>query len=127
MRVTEEGESPPFSITDATPKRAEGNLLLLRLVGDLDTEGSRSLEKYLGEKLRLDITFVVLNLDQVTYIGNVSLGSLLTLEDVLRVREGGLLLVKLKKEHRRLFDLAGLFVRIRVYKTEEEALAKAKS
>ncbi|NLG79384.1 MAG: anti-sigma factor antagonist [Firmicutes bacterium] len=110
-----------------TETRAIGNVLVVRLSGELDLGTAPEFRAKLEEELdaKPDITRIFLVLRDVTFIDSSGLGAILGRYRRLRAHGGGLFAIAPSPQVRKVFDLSGLTSIIPVYETEDEAWARA--
>ncbi|NLG80545.1 MAG: anti-sigma factor antagonist [Firmicutes bacterium] len=110
-----------------TETRAIGNVLVVRLSGELDLGTAPEFRGRVEEELdaRPDVTCMFLVLRDVTFIDSSGLGVILGRYKRLRARGGSLVAVSPSPQVRKVFELSGLATIIPVCETEDEAWARA--
>lgn len=100
----------------------QGNITVIRLIGDLELTGCREVDHRLRETLGEANGKVVIDLKETRYIDSSGLGILVSLYSHIRKSGGQLVLANPNRSVRRLFDLTNVQNMLRVYGTVEEAL-----
>lgn len=110
-----------------TETRAVGNVLVVRLSGELDLGTAPEFRAKVEEELdaRPDITSMLLVLRDVTFIDSSGLGVILGRYKRLRAHGGRLIAVSPSPQVRKVFELSGLISIIPVCETEDEAWTRA--
>ncbi len=102
-----------------------GNVLIVRLIGELDlhiTDDMRNtLDTFLDDP---QIKHVIFNLSQANYIDSSGLGVMLGRYKRVVQRGGKVLLVNPKPQVREILELSGLMTIVEECNDEEEALGK---
>ncbi len=110
-----------------TETRPIGNVLVVRLSGELDLNTAPEFRAAVEEELdaRPDINAIFLVLSDVTFIDSSGLGVILGRYKRLRAHGGRLIAVAPSPQVRKVFDLSGLASIIPVRETEDEGWALA--
>lgn len=99
------------------------DLLLVRLIGELDVQTAESVRQMLQEELaKGTVKYLVLNLERLPFMDSSGLGVILGRYKTLQALGGKLLICGANPTVRRLLELSGVFKVSAVFETEEEAL-----
>ena len=99
------------------------DLLLVRLVGELDIHTAESVRQMLQEELdKGTMKYLALNLERLSFMDSSGLGVILGRYKTLREIGGKLLICGANSTVKRIMELSGLFKITLVFQTEEEAL-----
>ncbi len=90
------------------PCELSGNVLVVTLVGRLDTNTSPQLEKLLAEKLEADpVKGLVIDFEPTEYISSAGLRVLLMAAKKMKSGGGKLILCAMSEHVQEVFDIAG--------------------
>lgn len=103
--------------------RQVNNVLAVDMVGRLDTETSSHVSDELVRIAQSGNSKVVLNLDGLEYVSSAGLRAILMAAKVLRGSQGELKICHANGLVKEVMDISGFNQIIRVYDTENEALA----
>lgn len=84
-----------------------GSELTIRISGQLDTLTSVDFEKEIRQILADDVTDVILNGEELSYISSAGLRLLLTLQKGMMAKGGVFRLRNIRKEIMEIFDITG--------------------
>lgn len=101
------------------------NVLLIRLVGELDHHEAETLktdwESYLSTG---DIKHVIVNLEQLSFMDSSGLGVFLGRYKQVKALEGEMVVCSINRSVKRLFELSGLFKVVQTEANEADALSR---
>jgi len=101
----------------------KGNVLCVRLQGELDHHTAGELKKQITEKLEQhQIRHILLNLAELHFMDSSGLGVILGRYNQVKMNEGEMVVCAISKTVEKMFDLSGLFKIIRLEVSEENAL-----
>ncbi|MGM0410397.1 MAG: STAS domain-containing protein [Bacillota bacterium] len=101
--------------------------VILRLEGELDMKNASKFKNQIIKAFKkTNNKFLILNLKKVNFIDSTGLGVILGRYKVLSRKGGGILLVGMKKQVRKIFSLAGMLSIMHEFNSEEKALNKIK-
>ena len=100
-----------------------GQVVIVRLCGDLDLYTAPQLREHLTRVIDDGATFVVVDLDEVTFIDSMTLGVLLGASKRLGPRGGQLRIVVTDPSIRKLFEITLLDRIFQLYDSREAAVA----
>ena len=100
------------------------DVLILRLVGRLDSSSSPELERMVNEQLAAGTQRLVFDFSALDYISSAGLRVILLAGKKLRASKGKLVLVGLRDMVREVFDMSGFLTLFAVADTVDEGLAK---
>jgi anti-sigma B factor antagonist len=103
---------------NAVPKAA-----VVALKGAIDPLSINSLQEVMREANRKGIRILVLDLGEIRYINSAGLAYLVNLGDAVAARGGFLLLAGAQPKVKVVFDLMGVSMFFKLYKSVESALA----
>lgn len=103
----------------------QGNKLVARLEGELDLGVADKLRDTLDNALtEQSLTFLILNLSEVSFVDSSGLGVILGRYKKLAVRGGKVFIVGAKPQVKRILELSGILRIIQEFALEEEVHAK---
>ncbi len=105
-----------------TVTELEGNTLIVRVDGALDTSTSGDLNKRVAKLVEVGFDRVILDAVQLTYISSMGVGTLMTLHTRMKLRGGEVVIVGLKGPAFEVFQLLRLDRLFAFYPTLEKAL-----
>lgn len=111
-----------FSLTEEFPRN---DAMLLRLAGDVDLHTAPQLRHRLASVVEGDVTLVIVDLSEVTFVDSMTLGVLLGASKRLRAKEGELRLVVSEPNIRRIFEITLLDRVFDLHESTEAALERA--
>jgi len=100
-----------------------GEVKIIDLKGNLDTNTSPDLEKQLSELMDGETKKILINLEKIDYISSAGLRVFLATAKQLKITSGELRLCNLNETVQEIFDMSGFSTILNVSKTESEALA----
>ena len=101
--------------------------VIIRLEGELDMNNASKFKNQIIKAFKkTNNKFLILNLKKVNFIDSTGLGVILGRYKVLSKKGGGILLVAMKKQVRKIFSLAGMLNIMDEFNSEEKALNKIK-
>ena len=95
---------------------------IISITGRVDAYTSEELEKNVQEKIDEGFTKLVFNFEGVTYVSSSGLRVLLATLKRLKIMDGALRLVKVKKHIKEIFEISGFAELFVFYDNLEEAL-----
>ena len=103
--------------------KCRGDCLIVRLNGELDMASVQIFkDKVIPALDKKKLNFLLLNLKNVSFIDSTGLGAILGRYRILARKGGGILLVGLKPQVKRIFSLSGMLKIMNVYDSEDKAL-----
>lgn len=102
----------------------QGDILILRPVGRLDSTSAPELERVVVEHLDKGARRLVFDLSDMDYISSAGLRVILLAGKRLRTAQGKLVLVGLRELVREVFEMSGFLTLFAVGATLDEGLAK---
>lgn len=100
------------------------NVVMVKLVGELDHHTSEDVRKKLDEiLLKENSKHMIVNLDSLSFMDSSGIGVLLGRYKLLKSKGGKLILCQISKPVHKLLELSGLFKIIDVYDEEVDALS----
>jgi len=103
---------------------SRGDILIARVSGELDIRTVPYFkEKILDKTESSGINNLLLNLKDVSFIDSSGLGAILGRYRYLKKKEGKVLLVSLKPQVKKIFNMAGMLKIMDSYKNEDEAMS----
>ncbi|CAG9622363.1 anti-sigma F factor antagonist [Sutcliffiella rhizosphaerae] len=101
------------------------NVLCIRLAGELDHHTAENLrEKASGIIEKHQITHIILNLKQLSFMDSSGLGVILGRYKQIKNNGGEMVVCSISPPVKRLFEMSGLFKIIRLEESEQNALEK---
>ncbi len=109
---------------DLVEMRKRKNIGIIMPEGEIVFENSNDLKKEVKNKLRdeQDISNLIVNLEQVSYLDSSGVGFLISLLKFMRQQEGKLVLTNLDEKVKRVIELTKLDGIIDIYEDAEKAL-----
>lgn len=105
--------------------KKKGTVLLIELVGRVDTTTAREFETQLFKTIANGETHLVFDFSQVEYITTNGLRLLLCAFKEVTAVNGRMVFHSLNDRVRRIFEIGGLTMVFRIYETREDAVAGA--
>ncbi len=100
-----------------------GDVLLVRLEGELDHHSAEKLRVQVEEQLDSgNVKHLVFNLEALTFMDSSGIGVMLGRYKKIRAIDGEMIVCAISPPVKRLFELSGLFKIIRLEETEQLAL-----
>jgi anti-anti-sigma factor len=99
-------------------------LLIVMLVGRLDSESAPRLSAQLADPAHADRRQVLIELSRLTYISSAGCRALFLAARRAAERGGMIALCGMSGAVERVIDLAGLATQVNIYRSREEALAE---
>lgn len=94
---------------------------VVELVGKIDRlKDSIVLKSYINTLLEKDLVNIALNLSEVTYLDSGALNVLIYSHNMLKKRDGNLVLIEPNEYVKDVLEVVGLDKLVRIYPTEEE-------
>ncbi|WP_188206069.1 anti-sigma F factor antagonist [Alkalibacillus aidingensis] len=100
------------------------DVLLVRLVGELDHHEAERLRNEWQVHFTGDIKHVVVNLEKLTFMDSSGLGVFLGRYKQVKSANGEMVICSINKSVKRLFELSGMFKLINTAKDEADALSR---
>lgn len=102
---------------------SKGDVLIARMMGELDILTVPDFKEKVAAKTESrEINNLVLNLKNVTFIDSSGLGAILGRYRYLKKKGGKVLLVCLKPQVKKIFNMSGMLKIMDAYDNEEEAV-----
>ncbi|WP_158735251.1 anti-sigma F factor antagonist [Alteribacillus sp. YIM 98480] len=102
-----------------------GDVLCIRLRGELDHHSARELRSQVDEYLEAhQIQHIVLNLEELIFMDSSGIGVILGRYKQVRRNGGEMVVCSISTPVKRLFELSGLFKILRLENRETDALRK---
>ena len=86
----------------------EGNVLTVKVDGDIDVNSVRQLRKSLEESIEKDKPSITLDCKKLNYIDSTGLGVLVSLLKQVQQYEGSIRIIALKPYLNKIFEVTGL-------------------
>lgn len=103
----------------------KGNVLLVRLSGELDHHTSEDLRIKVSDMIeRNNVNHIVLNLERLGFMDSSGLGVILGRYKQIKNNNGEMVVCSISPAVHRLFEMSGLFKIIRLEENEQFALEK---
>jgi anti-anti-sigma factor len=112
---------------DFTHARLDDGILLLRLAGRMDIEGSGQVDLRLTAATAENNAHVIVDLTDVTFMASIGIGVLIQLTKAVRRRGGELALVNPQPIVQMVLDRTGVRDVMRMFGTVEEAAASLRA
>jgi len=103
-------------------ERPEDGVLIFKVQGRIDGANADEFLSLLRAGIRPNDRFVILDLDQLTYLGSAGLRILLMVAKKLHLKRGRLVTCSLSESARKIFDISGVANVIPVYASREDAI-----
>lgn len=101
------------------------NILLLRLIGELDHHSAEPLREKISSLIeQQQIKHVILNLAQLQFMDSSGLGVILGRYNQIKKRDGEMIVCAISPIIERIFEMSGLFKIVQLTKTEQSALER---
>lgn len=101
----------------------KGNILLVRLKGELDHHEANDLKNRWQQEIKKnDILHIVLNLKELDFMDSSGLGVILGRYKEIKQMSGEMVICDISPTVNRLFEMSGLFKIMRLAEGEREAL-----
>ena len=111
----------------STKTKVDCDCLIVNLQGELDMASTDLFRKKVIPKLKKNnFNYLILNLSEVSFIDSTGLGAILGRYRVLAKKGGGILLVGLKPQVKRIFSLSGMLKIMDLYDSENDAINSLK-
>ena len=102
--------------------RENGDIKIVAITGNLDTNTAAEFEKALNGVLDEGVQKLLINFESMEYISSAGLRVLLTLAKKMTSTGGSLKLCSLNETAQEVFDMSGFSTIFQIHKTEEEAI-----
>jgi anti-anti-sigma factor len=102
----------------------QGDVLILKPVGRLDSTSAPELERVVTEQLDNDMKRLVFDLADMDYVSSAGLRVILLAGKKLRSTQGKMVLVGMRDLVREVFEMSGFLTLFNVASTVEEGMAK---
>ncbi len=123
MKLVPNGEGSWTIVSLRVDMEAIGDILIVRLDGELDHHTSEVLRSQMeGQINDTDVRHVLLSLKNLHFMDSSGLGVILGRYKQITARGGDMIVCSINPVIYRLFELSGLFKIIKVKDSEEEAL-----
>jgi anti-anti-sigma factor len=101
--------------------RTYNDFQVVELIGKIDRlKDSIVLKSYVNALLEKDCTRIALNLSEVTYLDSGALNVLIYSHNMLKKRNGNLVLIEPNEYVKDVLEVVGLDKLVKIYPTEEE-------
>ena len=100
-------------------KRQEG-VYIIKITGNLDTETHQELEEKLKPLLIATTSSIVFDMSGLTYISSAGLGVLFRAQKALEDNKGNLLMLNLRPQIKKVFEIIKALPKESVFETMEE-------
>jgi stage II sporulation protein AA (anti-sigma F factor antagonist) len=98
-------------------------VLVVRLIGELDHHTSENVKKRLEEEIAQGIRHIVLNLAGLSFMDSSGLGVILGRYKQISQLDGKMVVCSVNPSVYRLFEMSGLFKILPIHENEEKALS----
>lgn len=112
-----------FSVNKEVCEHASGQVAILQLCGNVDTQSVSTLEAIFDELYQAQIYRIVFDLSKTESINSSGLGLIINITHQLETVGGGIRMINVSDKHKVLFDLLGLQDRLVILADKKEALA----
>ncbi len=98
------------------------SVVLIKIGGSLDAENAPRFAKKMEEEIGRGAYRIVCSMPQLDYIASAGLGVLISINETLNARGGGLKLSSLNPKIQKIFKLLGFTSIFKIYETDGEAM-----
>ena len=103
-------------------KNIDSKTVIIRPLGEINIFNVKEFREELKKFIDNDYKNILLNLTFITYIDSAGLSSIIQIQNILKKKNGNLLLTNVRKEINHILKITHLATYMKIYATENKAL-----